>query len=348
MTILITGATGFVGRHLTAHLTAAGHSVIALLRHTDQLLTLRRQVAELGGQDVLLSALQGDLDHPQLGLADALPPLAEIVHLGARFGWKLPPDEARQTNVEGSLAVARLAQSQGCRLVFISGFMLANTRHLAELGIKPEAPDQTIWDQVYRRAGAYEASKLEGALRVRQFARDQQLDYVEVQPATVAGHSQTGAIDPTQPLYNLIDNLARGRLARVPGTPDHWLPLIPVDQLAQMIAAAALAPHPPEQLLALADDTPNLQNTLALVAKTLGRKTPTGHIPKGLLRLLLALPGMPWLMNTSPEALNFIQTTRFDLSQSEHFLKTQALPKPSTTNAVIASAKFYSEQATSG
>lgn len=82
--------------------------------------------------------------------------------------------------------------------MFASGFMLENLQHLAHLGIDPAQPEQTHWRDVYRRAGAYEARKLESALKVRSLAAQTAIDMVEVQPATVAGHSQTGELDAAQ------------------------------------------------------------------------------------------------------------------------------------------------------
>ena len=154
MTILITGASGFIGRYVCAQLTRDQQPVLAMLRQpSSQLATLRRQVDALGGQGDLVQAIQGDLDQPDLGLDGPVPALEAIIHLGARFAWQLPMAEARRTNVDGALAVARLARQQQTRLVFISGFMLENLAHLARLVIHLNSADTTDWHQVYRRAG---------------------------------------------------------------------------------------------------------------------------------------------------------------------------------------------------
>lgn len=340
MTCLITGATGFIGRHLCAHLTASGQPVLALMRDPAQLARFRQQVTALGGQGDLLDALPGNLDLPGLTQAP-LPPLSAVIHLGARFAWRMDTDVARRTNVDGSLAVAELARRAGCRLVFVSGFMLANSAHLQRLGIDPASAAGTDWPRVYRRAGAYEASKLEAAFRVRDFAAAHRLDGVEVLPATVAGHSHSGDLDSAQPLYTLIDNLARGRLAMVPGSPAHWLPLVPVDTLAHLLAVAAQAPTSPPQLLALDAQTPNLQGMLALLAATLGRRAPRRHMPMPVLAALLRLPGLPALMNTAPEALHFIQPVRFDTAATERFMAASAIPAAPITRALHASAQHY-------
>ena len=343
--ILITGASGFIGRAVCTELTRSSRPVLALLRDPGQQLpALRREVDAQGGQGDLITAIGGNLDHPHLGLSTPLPDLAAIIHLGARFAWQLPMAAARQTNVEGALAVARLARARHTRLVFISGFMLENHGHLTRLGIDPVHPEQTDWRQVYRRAGGYEASKLEAAIRVRDYARAHDLDMVEVQPATVAGDSRNGQLDAQQPLYQLIDNLARGRLAAIPGTPEHWLPLVSVDLLASLISRAATCPEVPSPLLALDAHSPSLQGLLHDAATALGRRPPRRFLPLGLLAAVLRLPGLPRLLNTWPEALHFIQTTRFDTRQSERFLASQHLTHPPIQRVIARTTHFYQQQ----
>lgn len=341
MTILVTGATGFIGRQLCAQLTADNIPVLALMRHPEKQADLQRTVERLGGNGRLVEASYGDLDLPDLGIKNPLPDLRAIVHLGARFAWGMSDDEARRTNVKGSLAVAELARKKGCRLIYVSGFMLENTGHLQRIGINAQERSDTDWTQVYRNAGAYEASKLEAALRVRWFASDHQLDWVEVQPATVAGAAVSGELDPAQPLFNLIDNLARGRLALIPGGPDHWLPLVSVDHLASLIKAAIQADRPPERLLALDKETPKLKGLLGIISTTLERRAPTRHIPMWLLASLLRIPGLSAWMNTSPETLNFIQPARFDTSATEAFMNEQAIAPPPISECLRASALYY-------
>jgi nucleoside-diphosphate-sugar epimerase len=347
MTFFITGATGFIGRHVCASLTRHNHAVVAMLRQPEvQLDSLRQQVDSLGGQGHLLQAISGDLDQPELGLTTALPKLDAIIHLGARFAWRLDTETARHTNVTGSLAVAELARRQQCRLVFISGFMLENHAHLNRLGIDPAIPSHTEWAKVYRRAGGYEASKLEAAIRARAFAKQHALDFVEVQPATVAGNSHTGELDDSQPLYSLLDNLARGRLALVPGTPAHWLPLVAVDHLADIIRLAATAGVVPEKLLALDGQTPNLQPMLAQAASHMGKRAPRGYIPMPVLAAILRIPGLPALMNTYPEALHFIQPTRFDTAITERFLQQHQASGPNIKKVIEMSTRRYHQQQT--
>lgn len=348
MTTLVTGATGFIGRHLLAQLTGArgtNHPVLALMRRPERLPDLRERVTALDGDGSRIEALPGDLDMPGLGLAQQPAGVKTVVHLGATFAWGLAPQAARRTNVEGALAVADLARRKHARLVMISGFMLENDAHLRALGIRAEAPHATDWARVYARVGAYEASKLEGALRVRAYAREHGMQMVEVQPATVSGHSETGELDAAQPLYSLIENLARGRMAMVPGTPSHWLPLVSVDALAALIAAAIEAEAVPQKLLALDAETPNLAGLLGVLATALGRKAPTRHMPMPLLAGLLKVPGLAKLMNTAPESLHFLQPTRFDTSATSRFGAAQGLQPAPIEKSIRASAAYWRAQA---
>lgn len=346
MTLLITGATGFIGRHVCAQLTRDAHRLCVVLRqpHT-QLPVLRKHVDALGGTGDLIHGVQGDLDLPGLGLPDDLAAPDVVIHLGARFAWQLDRQAAYRTNVAGSLAAAELARHHGSRLIFVSGFMLENRPHLQRLGIHSDDPEQVDWQRVYRHAGGYEASKLEAAIRVRALATERGLDMIEVQPATVGGHSVTGALDTAQPLFALLDNLARGRLAMVPGSRAHWLPLVAVDHLATLIALAATTDSPPPRLLALDPATPNLQGLLAIAADALGRRAPRQHLPMPILAALLRIPGMPRLMNTWPEALHFIQATRFDTSVTEAFMQNTGIAQPAIEEVLAASARWYRQRA---
>lgn len=167
------------------------------------------------------------------------------------------------------------------------------------------------------------------------------MQLVEVQPATVAGHSVSGELDPAQPLFQLIGNLARGRLALVPGTAAHWLPLVSVDGLAALVAAAVVAPAVPERLLALDAETPNLAALLAMLSGALGKKPPSRHLPLPLLAALLKIPGLPQLMNTSAESLDFLQTARFDTGGTSAFMKSRGLKWTPIDRSMRASAAYW-------
>lgn len=345
----VTGGSGFIGQHVLVLLTRQGHPVTVLMRQPQGLAALREQVDQLGGQGGLLTAVAGDLGLPALGLDAAaraqVRPAAVVFHLGAQFAWGLAAESARRVNVQGALEVAELAAQQGSRLLMVGGFMLANHGHLQRLGIDLQHPERTDWDRLYRRSGAYEGSKLEAHFRVCAHMAERQAALTVVHPATVCGHSLSGHILPAQPLAVLIGNLAGGRLGAIPGSAAHWLPLISVDVLAELIVAAAFDEQQAgQEILALDASTPNLQGLLQQLAEALGARAPSRHVPIPLLRALLRIPGMPALLHTDVESLDFIQTTRFDTTATQALAQRHHLHWPDIKQALQATARYLSHQ----
>ena len=317
----VTGGSGFIGQHLLAHQSATGHEAWVLMRHAANLETLREQVRLLGGEPSRIQAVQGDLNHPNLGLnatdRQRIASARVVFHVAAQFAWGLSMEQARAVNVKGALEVARLSASQHSRLLMVGGYMLQNTAHLTSIGIDQQRPEHSDWPAVYRRVGGYEASKLEAHFAVIRYMQAQRADYTIVHPATVCGHSESGHILAGQPVAELIRNLATGKLTAIPGSTRHWLPLVSVDYLVALMVAAAFDPAMAnQQALALDELSPNLQGLVTHIAHTLEVQTPRRHLPLGPLRWLLKIPGVAKHFGTSPESLNFIRTERFDMTHS--------------------------------
>ena len=111
---LVTGASGFAGRHLLES-RAAGTAAIALVRDPD---AWGRESWAAGLADV--TPVKGSLATLD-GWADALPPLAGIFHFAALVRHsRIGADEVYETNVEGTLNMVRLAARHNCRVVMLS------------------------------------------------------------------------------------------------------------------------------------------------------------------------------------------------------------------------------------
>lgn len=114
---LVTGASGFVGRHLLEANAArsAPHPALALVRDAGE---WRRA----GWTEALgpVEPVPGTLDDVEAWSA-AHPALGGIAHLAAVVRHsRHRPEDMRRTNVEGTLAMVRLAAARRCRLVVVS------------------------------------------------------------------------------------------------------------------------------------------------------------------------------------------------------------------------------------
>jgi nucleoside-diphosphate-sugar epimerase len=113
---LVTGATGFVGRHVLQARAAAtgGPPPLALVRDQKAWAALDWSAA-LGGESV-----EGSL--ADVGAwRDSLPPLGGIAHLAAVVHHsRRAPADLHAINVKGALDMVRLAAAHRCRLVVMS------------------------------------------------------------------------------------------------------------------------------------------------------------------------------------------------------------------------------------
>jgi nucleoside-diphosphate-sugar epimerase len=152
--ILVTGATGFIGKHLCAALAAEGNEVVALTRRTDA-------VAPRGGKVAIIEDL---LD--RTSLRSALTGATAVVHLAARVHAKAegiadPGSECHRINVDGTVALLEEGVAAGVKtFVYISSVkaVAGTSSRMLTAQTLPEPVD------------AYGASKLEAERRVRAIA----------------------------------------------------------------------------------------------------------------------------------------------------------------------------------
>jgi dihydroflavonol-4-reductase len=193
-TILLTGATGFVGAHVLRELRAAGVEVRALARSEAADGALRAAGAV---------PVRGDLERPSSLAAAVTPDLDAVFHTAADTStWR--GDRVRQTavNVDGTRALARAALGHGVRFVHTAS--VSSFSHLVEGTLTEDTP---------RRGGEswvnYERTKFLGEQEVRQAMSDG-LQAAILYPAHIFGPGDT------RNWARLIQLVERGEL---PGAP---------------------------------------------------------------------------------------------------------------------------------
>lgn len=343
-TILLTGATGFIGRWLLRELTAADHQVLVLLRRPDpQLAELRDWLAPRGGNPARVEAVCGDMTRPGWGLDDAarqrLEQVDVIYHLATRFVWDMAPAEARRDNVESLATLLALvdANPRLQRLVWVGGYMVGNPE------LQPALRQLTAgdWHPVYRRLGAYEASKLEGYVQLRAAVQARSVPWTFVHPCTVIGASTSGEITQDTGLLKLVDALRKGRLTAVPGKARDWLPVVAVDYLARFLAGVIGRDDTTGQEYWVLDEgTPRLAELVGWLAEGLEQPAPRQRIPVWLLKLILnAGLGKRWDM--SAESLNFIGSARYPTAAARALAQDLGLSMPHTHTTVQRTVAYW-------
>jgi nucleoside-diphosphate-sugar epimerase len=105
---VVTGAAGFIGRNLVAHLTGAGWDVLAVDQRPSDDGAVRSVVADVTTPGALLPVLDAD---------------TTVFHLAASADIRRSVEEPRanfQSNVVGLFEVLEAARRSGCRVIFPS------------------------------------------------------------------------------------------------------------------------------------------------------------------------------------------------------------------------------------
>jgi len=153
MTILLTGATGQVGRAIAVHLAARGHEVIGQSRRLSTVPGMAHHIeATLGSPDAVER------------IRDAVPPCDAIVHAAASLSHSLHDPALSLANCLGTQQIVKLADIWGTRhLIYISGVTVIGSPW--QHPITEEHPAKPLT--------AYHASKLYGEHLVRLAATNE-------------------------------------------------------------------------------------------------------------------------------------------------------------------------------
>jgi thioester reductase-like protein len=284
MTILLTGATGFIGTEVLARLLSEGDDpVVALVRGRDGDDADRRAAALLDGlaagraQRARMRAVPGDLTAAGLGLSAGdttrlLDEVTAIVHCAASVSFTQSLTEARAINVVGTRGVVQLAQRIAARgrlrrLVHVSTAYVAGHH-------RGRFTERDLWvGQAFRNA--YEQTKAEAEALVRRAAT--RLPAVVVRPSIVVGDSGTGWTPSFNVLYWPLRAFARGLMPTIPARADGRVDVVPVDYVADVILHL-LRERPDVRgtvHAAAGDDALTVERLIDLACSALGREPPT-------------------------------------------------------------------------
>ena len=345
MSYFVTGATGFIGRHLVSNLLKRKGSVYVLVRKGSQK-KLDALIERMGWDRKRIVPVLGDLAKPNLGVgsekaAELKGKIKHFFHLAAIYD--LAADAASQVtaNVEGTRHAVALAEAlnAGC-------FHYASS--IAVAGLYPGTFREDMFEEAENLAHPYFRTKHDAEKVVRQECKRPFRIY---RPGMVVGHSRTGEIDKIDGPYYFFTALKKLRELLPP-----WMPMIgveggrvnmvPVDYVADAMDHIAHKPGLNGGCFHLTDPDPRrIGEVLNLFARV-------GHAPEMTMRLdarmfsfvpfavRAALTNLPPIKRFTSMVLRdfgipkevvglLTYPTRFDNREAERALKGSGIKVPS-------------------
>ena len=265
-TVLLTGASGFVGSALARKLIERGFKVRALVRPTSN-------VSHLSGLDLELAV--GDLRDAD-AVRQAMAGVRSLFHVAADYRlWAPDPTEIFRSNVEGTRTLMEAAMKRGVeRVVYTSSVATLKTTPSGKIA------DETMPLREAEAIGAYKRSKV-AAERVVEALVQKGLPAVIVNPSTPIG---PGDVKPT-PTGRIIVEAAAGRM---PAFVDTGLNMVHVDDVAEGHLLALERGRVGERYI-LGGQNASFAEILGVVAATVGRRPPRIKLPRrAIIPLALA------------------------------------------------------------
>ena len=267
--VALTGATGFIGRHLLNELSNRGYRMRVLLRRPTMM------------PEGCASVLIGDLAKPY-NMSEALADVDAVIHTAgiphAMSG--LPEDDYRLLNTEATIRFARAAErARVKRFVFLSSIRAQSGPTAAGVLTEAREPEPT---------DAYGRSKLEAERGLAETG----LDWTALRLALVYGPGAQGNV---------------ARLIKLAQSP-YPLPLaglkaqhslLGLDNLVDAVDRILSAPAPLKRPFIVADPKPvTVGEIVAALRRGLGRRAGLFYVPRPMLRAALRAAGQS--ANTEP------------------------------------------------
>jgi len=259
-TVLVTGASGFVGSAVARALIAKGFNVRALLRAASP----TKNVEGLGCELVL-----GDMRDAH-SVRHAMHGVRYLFHVAADYRlWARDPEEIVRNNREGTRTIMEAAlEADVEKIVYTSS--VATLKPLSN-GIA----DETSRHDEHSAIGAYKRSKVIAERLVERMVSDRALPAVIVNPSTPIGPRD---VKPTPTGRVIVEAMA----GRIPAFVDTGLNLVHVDDVAAG-HLLALERGSIGQSYLLGGRDVHLRDMLAVIAEMSARRPPTIRLPRAPL-----------------------------------------------------------------
>jgi NAD(P)-dependent dehydrogenase (short-subunit alcohol dehydrogenase family) len=275
MNYFVTGATGFIGRHLVAELLKRDGTIYVLVREGSRG-KLDALTQRLGAANGRIVAVPGDLSKPRLGVDGFTEPIDHLFHLAAVYDVEADEEASERANIDGTRHVIEFANAHDVgRFHHVSSIAVAGDYR----GVFQE----DMFDESQVLPHHYHRTKYESERLVREAV---EADTLVFRPGIVVGHSETGEMDKIDGPYYFFKLIQKLRHAL-----PEWVPLagpqggqtniVPVDFVASAMDHIA---HLPDD--ELPGDTFHLVNPEPMsVGEALNEFARAAHAPQFAMRI---------------------------------------------------------------
>ncbi len=253
MAVLVTGATGFIGRRLVERLVGRGDLVTVLVRS-----------GEFSNSQVKM--VQGDLTYPDFVFPDEEYDI--VYHLGATWPGEKNKKILKQVNYDGTVNLFSKIKDKAKFLVYISG-----------LGIFGDPKDKTIDENSPLNPNTeYAKIRFEAQKYLQEACKEQKIPLSVAYLGDVYGN---GGWFKSM----MVERLKKGSF-RIPGSGKYYRSFIHVDDVVSALVAIA-EKNQVNQSFVVTDSNPVIfSDFLNFVCTKLGVKMP-GTIPTMLAKAIL-------------------------------------------------------------
>jgi len=279
-TVLLTGVSGFIAKHVALKLLNAGYDVRGTVRRLDRADEVRNALApHITAGAGKISFIQADLES-DAGWDDAVQGVSAVVHTASPFPIAQPKDEnvLIRPAVEGTERVLNEAAAAGVKRIVLTSSIAAvfnETKHL-------ELQDEADWCDVdLPSTSAYAKSKTLAERKAWEISAGKGLQLTTVNPGVVLG-------PPLDEHYGsslgLVERIMKGK---DPVVPDLGFAAVDVRDVAEMHLRALQRPETVGKRYLAASGSlsmPMMGRILKDAYPT--RKIPTMIAPMVLLRVI--------------------------------------------------------------
>lgn len=282
--LLITGATGFLGRHLMQTLSdqLSGQPLLALLRNPQAW-----QSENWTGSISNVGIIEGAVTDRHWENDERLQNLGGLFHLAAlvRHSRSGQAGEIYQTNVEGTLNMVRLAAKHKCRMVFVSTSGTVGCFKDPDKQANEHAP--YCLDTV--SGWPYYHSKIQAETMAQELAQELGVDLVIMRPPALLG--------PGDHRFRSTSHIIRFMRRRLPFLIEGGIHFADVRDAANAIIQAMRLPAA-KPIYHLCGTSCRVTDFFQMVSKTAGIPAPRRTLPYPIAH---ALSNLTWRVGLLPD-----------------------------------------------